>query len=43
MAGQLIPKRFFFCTVCGDVFFLTRQKENVGDILHGKVVPSRAA
>ena len=37
---QITPQRFFFCTVSGTFSFW---QENVGDILHGKAVPSRAA
>ena len=37
---QLIPKRFFFCTVSGTFSFWQVQKENVGDILHGNAVTS---
>ena len=35
---QLILKRFFFCTVSGTFSFWQVQKENVGNILHGKAV-----
>ena len=40
---QLILQSIFLLYRVRHVFFLARQKGNVGDILHGKVVPSRAA